>query len=138
MHDKKNLIHHDVKLENMLLDNKGNLKLCDFGMSLPIKDDGDDSLTDFDRGTRIFLPPEAWSSKVGLSRDEPEREVDGCVGTRLLLLFAVVWATPFPLREGTQHHRTVHIERRVLSVVTSDQCSGSFPTEASSNRRRKI
>ena len=32
-----NVLHRDIKLENLLLDEEGTIKLCDFGVSLNLK-----------------------------------------------------------------------------------------------------
>jgi len=33
MHNKAGFAHMDIKLDNILISNEGNLKLCDFGLS---------------------------------------------------------------------------------------------------------
>ena len=55
MHSK-NIVHRDIKLENILIDLNNNIKICDFGISLILK-----SLSDilYDQcGTPMYMAPE--------------------------------------------------------------------------------
>jgi serine/threonine protein kinase len=55
MHSK-NIIHRDIKLENILIDLNNNIKICDFGISLIL-----DSMTDVlyeHCGTPMYIAPE--------------------------------------------------------------------------------
>ena len=57
---KKNILHRDIKLDNILLDKNNNLKLCDFGISLFIKNNNFYT----DRcGTPAYIAPEIIQSK---------------------------------------------------------------------------
>ena len=70
--------HRDVKLENILIDTQGNLKLCDFGMAMIFEND-DDWVEDDFCGSSGYVAPEvlqcnpyramlsdAWSAGVVL------------------------------------------------------------------------
>ena len=38
MHENS-VVHRDIKLDNILLDGHGNIKICDFGVSVQVKDE---------------------------------------------------------------------------------------------------
>ena len=61
MHNK-NIVHRDIKLENILIDLNNNIKICDFGISLILN-----SLSDilYDQcGTPMYMAPEILLSDI--------------------------------------------------------------------------
>ena len=54
--DNMNIIHADIKPDNMMLDEEGNLILCDFGVSQIFKSSTD--LIHGTHGTMLFMAPE--------------------------------------------------------------------------------
>ena len=78
---KKNMIHRDVKPENLLIDEKMNLKLCDFGFARKIKLDkknnNQDSMTDY-VATRWYRSPELLLSG-GIYGPEVDYWAIGCI-----------------------------------------------------------
>lgn len=57
---KKNIIHRDIKLENILIDNEGVVKICDFGASI-VKPDLSKKLEFI--GTPAYMAPEMTDCK---------------------------------------------------------------------------
>ncbi len=51
----KNILHRDIKLDNVLLDSKGNVKVCDFGVSKLVKKG--EKMTE-QCGTPAYIAPE--------------------------------------------------------------------------------
>jgi serine/threonine protein kinase len=67
------VVHHDIKPENILVDSNDDAKLSDFGISVKLEDDESDQIFNQEWGTKLYLPPEAWSS----SRHSPDAPMYG-------------------------------------------------------------
>lgn len=59
------IIHCDVKSQNILMDEYGNTKICDFGLAKLIKIDQTSTYTGV-RGTRGYVAPE-WYRKLSVT-----------------------------------------------------------------------
>ena len=57
----RSVLHRDIKLENILIGEKGNVKLCDFGISQLIEDPN--LLIVEKSGTPPYMSPESFSEK---------------------------------------------------------------------------
>ena len=56
-------IHRDVKVENIMLDAQGHVKLVDYGLACELKGDEDQPLSPM--GSLIYMAPELLSERVG-------------------------------------------------------------------------
>ena len=60
LHSKR-IVHRDLKLDNLLLDTKGNVKMCDFGLSVERQREADVRQTYC--GTFEMMAPELHNSR---------------------------------------------------------------------------
>jgi tRNA A-37 threonylcarbamoyl transferase component Bud32 len=65
----KNVVHHDIKPENILIGKFGQVFLCDWGIALKLKSDNHPSLNLRLNGTPGFLAPEVFESKTDKRSD---------------------------------------------------------------------
>jgi len=59
VHNFVNVIHRDIKPDNILIEINDNVKIADFGISELLE--ADDKVQDAS-GTKVFLAPEVWNS----------------------------------------------------------------------------
>ena len=57
-HDVLKIIHRDIKPDNILINENDDIKLADFGVSLMLKQDGND-FVNTNKGSAMFFSPEA-------------------------------------------------------------------------------
>lgn len=69
IHNAKKVVHRDIKLENILLDATGNVKICDFGVSRQLKT-GMEKMKE-QCGTPAYIAPEILLDKgyIGFNVD---------------------------------------------------------------------
>ncbi|XP_015846268.3 putative sperm motility kinase W [Peromyscus maniculatus bairdii] len=90
---QKRIAHRDIKLENILIDRAGNVKLCDFGMARQLADG--QMLEEFG-GTLDYLAPEILARK-------PYDGLAGDMWSLGVLLYVVVTGI-FPYTGPTREH----------------------------------
>lgn len=110
LHDQ-NIIHRDVKPENLLIDNKMNLKLCDFGFARKILNNKNENLTDY-VATRWYRSPELLITG-GIYGPEVDYWAIGCIMGEL--------ADGKPLFPGENEIDQIHCIQKVLGNLPEEQ-----------------
>lgn len=100
---KNGVVHRDLKLENLLVDNKLNVKLADFGFATykNIK-----KLSSF-KGTKTYMAPEIWENVV---YDGRNADVFSCA----VIIFIIVHGI-FPFKEATKvdNYYKLHVQGEI-------------------------
>lgn len=89
---EKGIIHGDVKLENMLLDAEGHLRLCDFEEGL-FEDEDEESWEG--NVTWHYVSPNRRNREEKLGRDAPPRKEDDLYGLGLSIWSVYTGQVPF-------------------------------------------
>lgn len=89
---KKQIIHGDVKLENMLLDAEGHVKMCDFDEGL--FEDEDEEIWE-GNVTWHYVSPNRRRREEDLGRDAPPRKEDDLYGLGLSIWSLYTGHVPF-------------------------------------------
>ncbi|EKX53369.1 hypothetical protein GUITHDRAFT_92026 [Guillardia theta CCMP2712] len=105
---KKLVVHRDIKLENVLIDTQGNLRLCDFGLSIMLDDA--DALLKTQAGTLNYTAPEILSSGAKGYLGFPA-DVWSC---GVLLYVMVGGSYPFSIANKVPRPRSEDIKNAIL------------------------
>jgi len=93
IHNSKLIVHRDIKLDNILLDDQGRIKICDFGVSKQVKSDTE-KMTE-QCGTPAYIAPE-------ILRDKGYEGFKVDVWSAGVCLFAMLQGT-VPFKANTMH-----------------------------------
>lgn len=108
---EQNIIHRDVKPENLLITNSMKLKLCDFGFARKIAQNKKENLTDY-VATRWYRSPELLITN-GAYGPEVDYWAIGCIMGEL--------ADGRPLFPGEDETDQLHCIQKVMGNLPDDQ-----------------
>lgn len=122
-----NIIHRDIKPQNIRIDNSGVVKVLDFGLS---RDGGDDAKTRSIIGTVVYMAPELWGNET-ISFDR-SIDVYAFAVTALALLNAtppqaILERPPVPVQAGALAGLAPSLPVDVIAVL--EQCLSYRPAD---------
>ena len=109
---KPPIIHQDIKPGNILIDNNGNYRITDFGISVKRDYNNDSYLDDKDSGTADYMPPERCADGSS-SLPIPESDVWSLGATAFEL---ITGRTPFGSPGGNAQKRDTPIPKIEVPV----------------------
>jgi serine/threonine protein kinase len=97
-HGKK-IVHRDIKLDNLLLDEHGQVKICDFGVSKLLKDPNE--IMTEQCGTPAYIAPE-------ILKDKGYRGFGVDIWSLGVCLYAMLYGTvPFKANNMSELHQLI-------------------------------
>lgn len=105
----KGLCHRDLKLENLLLDSAGNLKITDFGFA---KEEGD-SAAKTTLGTAVYVAPEVLTPAIPEKTSPNQNQYDGekaDIWSCGIILYTLLCGC-YPFNSGTGGVGTKNVRR---------------------------
>lgn len=110
LHTEHRIVHRDIKLDNILLDDHFRVKLCDFGLSENV-DDLCCPFTDWEyRGTPAYIPPELIENHQSSSPNDAFRSDIWALG---VVLYAMLTGElPFKDEYAPRLYQSI-LERRI-------------------------
>jgi serine/threonine protein kinase len=133
---KKKIVHRDVKLENILLKDNGDIRLCDLGLAKLIGEEDESALTSSFVGSPLYLAPEVIEGRTGLYSIDV-----WCLGVMLYIL--VCGKPPFKIKKLEKEEfieKIVEGELHIPSNTVSSECHKLLTQllEKDNNKRIKI
>lgn len=128
---KPPIIHQDIKPGNILIDDNGNYRITDFGISVKRDYKGDSFLDDKDSGTTDYMPPERFKDGFS-SLPIPESDIWSLGATAFELLTG---KTPFGTSGGEKQNRNTPFPKIVAPVSNNLKRIISSCIEANATKR---
>ncbi len=121
---QNNIIHRDLKLENIIIDDKKNIKIIDFGFGTI---SSDETYSSFFCGTPSYMPPEIVSKKDYIGKEISYTLLLGSyadVWTLGVLLYIMLCGT-FPFRALTEKELYKKIVKGIFTVPDNLSCEAN-------------
>lgn len=126
---RKRILHRDIKLDNILLDGKGNVKIADFGVSKLVKP-GD--VMHEQSGTPAYIAPE-------ILREEGYRGFKADIWSAGVVFYAMLFGTvPFKASNMKELHKMIIKGKYTLKEEISEGAKGLMRAMLETDPNKRI